>query len=74
MTAYTYREDGLKLELFRVDRPTGRWLAFGSSPEVPGFYLVRYLDKLPSGCSKMSAEATAHRHMLVEEQLRGDSP
>jgi len=74
MAAYIWRpkeEPDFQAEVFRVDKPRGRWLIAGEHKAVPGFLCIRYVDKLPEGCRPMNKEAAPHRQMAIEEQLEG---
>ena len=74
MAAYVYNKEGFKLEIFRVDKPLGRWMAVGEHEAVPGFTIVRYFDTLPEGCSRMNKEGEPYREMAAEQALLGEGP
>lgn len=74
MAAYVYNHEGFKLEIFRVNKPRGRWLLVGEHKDVPGFAVVTYRDELPAGCSPMSKEGAPYRQMAAEDLLNGIAP
>lgn len=74
MAAYVYIKEGFDLEIFRVDKPAGRWLAIGTHKDVFGFTCFRYLDVLPKGCKRMNREAEPYRHMHTSDLLHGEEP
>jgi len=74
MAAYVYNHEGFKLEIFRVNKPRGRWLVVGEHEAVPGFTVHTYVDKLPEGCGTMSREGAPYRQMAAEDRLTGTAP